>query len=124
MVRRDQDVMTVQAVDDAFIGSAFASEQSMQYTNVNDITISHFVDVYPNPFKNTLNFRFNAEIPADLNITIYDLTGRKLISLTDQYDLSGISHFQWNAANLKTGIYMVRIRHGEMNFDARLVKLE
>ena len=70
------------------------------------------VSTYPNPFNpiTTVNF----SIPADeyVSISVYNLNGEKIESLTNQYYKSGSHDLVWNAEAHSSGIYFVEIKAG------------
>ena len=66
---------------------------------------------YPNPFNPTT--RVNLQIPnaGEVEINIYDVLGRKVMFLTQNYASAGTYTFHWNPRNvsgdaLSTGTYL------------------
>jgi hypothetical protein len=83
------------------------------------IVISDLIN-YPNPFSGTTNFRFNhnqSDAEMDVEIEIFDLTGRKIATLKDHINNDSFysAPIQWDGTNdngrkLIGGIYIYRTK--------------
>ncbi len=64
---------------------------------------------YPNPF-NAMT-RLHYDIPEDGQITlkVYDLNGRLVETLVDDYCSAGVYHLSWNAGYHPSGIYFLKL---------------
>ena len=60
---------------------------------------------YPNPFNSITSIRFELHKPGKVEISLYDLNGRKIIKLTDGNYAMGSHQVQANLKNLASGIY-------------------
>ncbi len=60
---------------------------------------------YPNPFNSITNIRFELQKPGKVEISLYDLNGRKIIRLTDANYAVGSHQVQANLENQASGIY-------------------
>ena len=49
-----------------------------------------------------------------VSILIYDITGRRVTTLTDQVYSAGTHRLQWNASNLGAGIYFTEFQAGQV----------
>jgi C1A family cysteine protease/PKD repeat protein len=65
---------------------------------------------YPNPFNPTTSINYALPSPADVNVTIYDLMGRKVETLIDAYHQPGNFQVIWNAGSLASGVYIICFR--------------
>ena len=65
------------------IGALYFDQGSAGYDSLNT-DISSF-KIWPNPFSNILAITANIDKPTHINIDIYDLFGRHIVSLYDQY---------------------------------------
>jgi hypothetical protein len=71
------------------------------------------LSLYPNPFNPRLNLLINHKADGYLKVTVYDLIGRKVALLYDDYSVKGIKNLGWNGTSdngtsCGTGIYFVR----------------
>ena len=72
--------------------------------------------IYPNPFNPSTTFVFTVSnnMNTPVSILIYDITGRRVTTLTDQVYSAGTHRLQWNASNLGAGIYFTEFQAGQV----------
>ena len=68
--------------------------------------------IYPNPFNPEVNVSFFNPTNNQVSVKIYDLNGRLIDTLYDNYLNNGNHSFKWNAQNYSSGIYIVTIDSG------------
>jgi len=73
-----------------------------------DVLITSF----PNPFQQQTNVRFQLENDGKVQIGIYDVSGKQLEVLANEFLEAGQYDRTWNASNYPEGIYFVRILDG------------
>lgn len=79
---------------------------------------------YPNPFNPTTNFEVRIANLALVSLRVYDLLGREVATLVNGYLPTGTYNFEWNAADLASGVYMYRLQAGSYSETRRLVLLK
>jgi hypothetical protein len=77
--------------------------------NDNNIIDSYDLGLYPNPFNPSTNIKVNIPDAGFVDISIYDISGRKVKNIVSDYLSSGSFTFQWNASDLPSGVYMIRL---------------
>jgi hypothetical protein len=70
---------------------------------------------YPNPFNPMTTVRYSLLQPGNVRLTIYDMTGREVKRLVDQYQLVGSYSAQWDGRDdggltLPSGSYIARLQ--------------
>ncbi len=65
--------------------------------------------IYPNPASNNITVSFNSETTKDVEITIYDLTGR-MVTTNNFKAQEGLNTDVINVSNLSKGIYIVALK--------------
>ena len=77
---------------------------------------------YPNPFNPSTTISYDIPRAAFVNVDIYDVLGRRVTSLVDGIQAPNHYVMQWNASNVSSGMYFLRIRahsqDGSENFNA------
>lgn len=73
---------------------------------------THFADVYPNPTSGDITVSLQQNAGEALKVTLSDLTGKTLQSW-DLPILSGLQNHQLNLSEIKSGLYLVSIEHGD-----------
>jgi flagellar hook assembly protein FlgD len=71
---------------------------------------------YPNPFNPTTTIRFSTREPADVELTIYDLLGRKVKTLLNENLNAGTHSAVWDGKNkagqsVSSAIYFYRMKY-------------
>jgi hypothetical protein len=67
---------------------------------------------YPNSFSNTTTIRYGIPSPSTVVLEIFDILGRSVSRLMQQYQARGIYEISWNPNGLANGIYFCRLKSG------------
>ncbi len=72
---------------------------------------------YPNPFNPSTNISFTVPKASHVKIVVYDMLGREVSKVVDNFYESGSYNYSWmakdeNGTQLSTGIYIARIQSG------------
>ena len=67
---------------------------------------------YPNPFNPTTTLKFALPVDAQVSLSIYNLQGREIATLTDKFMNAGYHSVEWNANQYSSGIYFVKMMSG------------
>jgi hypothetical protein len=68
---------------------------------------------YPNPFNSGTAIRFSIVKSTEVRLAVYDMLGRKVQTLIDEYKQAGIHTANFNATGLSSGVYFYRLQVGE-----------
>jgi parallel beta-helix repeat protein len=79
---------------------------------------------YPNPFNDQTTIRFVLPKSQNVQLTIYDLLGRRIETLIDDYKQAGSHTITFDASHLSSGVYFYRLQAGEMVKIKRMVLLK
>lgn len=72
---------------------------------------------YPNPFNPTTKIDYSIPNEGNVNLTIFDATGKEISRLVNGNQTAGYYSIDFNASNLASGIYYYRIEvSGKNNF--------
>lgn len=71
---------------------------------------------YPNPFNPVTNLEFSLDRSSYINLKIYDVRGRLVVTLVDEYLMPGKYRKTWNAGNCASGKYFAVLVAGEHRF--------
>jgi len=79
---------------------------------------------YPNPFNPITTIQYHLPHRSDVQITIYDLLGRKVTKLVSETQDAGFKSVQWDATNVSSGMYFYQIRTKEFVQTRKMVVLK
>tara|TARA_B110000014_G_scaffold252136_1_gene230174 strand:- start:20 stop:1477 length:1458 start_codon:yes stop_codon:yes gene_type:complete len=102
-----------------FVQSAFHENILASYNDSESLLKTFMLyPNYPNPFNPTTTIRYNLLQSSLVNITIYDMMGRKIKTLINQSQDVGQRSIVWKATNdfghpVSTGIYLYQIHAGD-----------
>lgn len=103
------------AVQQGFQQSYWSAYISQNEHSAKNITVIAF----PNPFIDLVKFRFSGDVDSKVDISIYDFTGRLIVSqkinvLDNQASI--------DLRNLAQAEYLVRLSSGKSNYFLKIIK--
>ena len=69
---------------------------------------------YPNPFNPSTVIRYELANSGSIQLTVYDLAGRKITELVNAKQSAGSHTVHFDASGLSSGIYFYQIRSGSL----------
>jgi hypothetical protein len=79
------------------------------------------LNTYPNPFRDRLTVSFKLNNPAEINLAVYNLEGRMVKTLKNEFMQTGNHEVLWSLAGneLTPGTYFIRLtgKNGSQNFN-------
>lgn len=99
------------------VGQGFQQSNKMKSSSPSIIIIK--VIAYPNPFVETVNFKFSSSVEGPIKITIYDIVGR-LVFTDEKLSINSIVSFD----NLffAEGEYFAKLTANNFTFSTNLLK--
>ncbi len=79
---------------------------------------------YPNPFNPTTTIRYELITDGHVTLTIYDMMGREVTTLINQHRQTGFHTAQWNAENMSSGTYLIKLTQGENTSTQKIILLK
>lgn len=67
------------------------------------------LNAYPNPFNPSTNISFTISVGSHSIISIYDMRGRFLETLSKSYFIPGSYSLTWNASEYASGLYIIKL---------------
>lgn len=81
-------------------------------------------ECFPNPFNSTATIRYYLPQAEDVKLVIYDILGRKAEELVNSRRVSGKHEIIWDAGNLSSGLYFLRMNAGEFESVSKVMLLK
>jgi hypothetical protein len=79
---------------------------------------------YPNPFNPTTMIEYNLANAGVVELKIYDITGKEVTTLVNEFQDAGSHRIQFNAVNFASGIYFYKIKSGSFQDVKRMVLIK
>ncbi len=97
---------------DVFITRFLLSPNSLSPDQLREFKPSRFTlyPSYPNPFNNSINIRYDIHQSCKTSFDLFDLNGRELMKLENQWQGPGKYKYQLSAKNLTSGVYFLRMK--------------
>ncbi len=67
---------------------------------------------YPNPFNPSTTIRYSIPVTANVKVTVYDMLGQEVETLTNEARPAGEHEIQWLPKNISSGMYIFRLESG------------
>ncbi len=79
---------------------------------------------YPNPFNAETIIEYEVREPTKVVLKVFDLNGREVMQLVDDFCQSGLHQVKFGASGLASGVYFYRIEMGDFKAVKKMVLLE
>jgi hypothetical protein len=79
---------------------------------------------YPNPFNPKTNIGFRIADFGFASLKVYDLLGREVATLVDEYKPAGSYEVEFEASHLSSGVYLYKLSAGEFTNTKKLILLK
>ena len=80
--------------------------------------------VYPNPFNPTTTIYYSLSQSENLKVMIYDITGRLIVILVNEFQSAGFHSITWDASNFSSGIYFLKMSVENFTVTRKLVLIK
>lgn len=67
------------------------------------------MEVYPNPYQDEVTITFKVKETTNATLSVYDMVGRKLVTILDTQIPDGVYKYTENLGQLEPGVYVVKL---------------
>ncbi|MEN8158021.1 MAG: YCF48-related protein [Bacteroidota bacterium] len=78
----------------------------------------------PNPFSSSTQINYTLGCAGHISLTVYDISGRKIQTLVNEYQASGKHTVDWDAGQLSNGLYFCELKVEQSPVDVKKMMLE
>jgi hypothetical protein len=96
------------------------------YSGIENLTqddFSDLMDISPNPSFEVITISYVIETPGPSNIGIFDLTGKEVISLINEYQQNGIYKVQFDSNDLQDSLFFIRFSSEGYTKTKKLIRI-
>jgi glycosidase len=79
---------------------------------------------YPNPFNPNTSIDYVITSDSDVNVSIFDISGRKIATLVNGYQSAGEYSLLFDASKLASGVYMYKLTSGRHQETRKMLLLK
>ncbi len=76
---------------------------------------------YPNPFNPSTKIKFAVAEQAQVELKIFDITGREVAALVNQQLKPGTYEYDWNAPDMPSGVYIYKLSSGNFSSAKKMI---
>ena len=92
----------------------------ISFSNVLPIK-TELTDAYPNPFNPSSTINYGLKTEGQVEIMVYDATGRLVEELINGHQDAGYHSITWNASNQASGAYLITMTTGKFTSTQKLM---
>lgn len=107
-----------------FLTAIEGSHTSIQSGGETEIRVFELAQNYPNPFNSSTVISYRLPVAGKIKLKVYDLLGREVKSLVDEYQNAGSYKFVFDATNLASGIYLYRLESDMHTITKKMLLIE
>ena len=74
--------------------------------------------------RNAATLEYSLPAAGNVIVAVYDVTGRRVSTLVNEYQAAGDHRTTWNHASVAQGMYFVRLRAGSASITKSVLILE
>lgn len=120
------DVVSVNPPDESYFKNMNLNYNPLNVGLDENLELSLNFRAFPNPFNDRLNVSFDLPVSSFMNISVYDLTGKRIVELVNDRLPMGVNTFAWsgdleNGQKINAGVYFIRVVYGEKLFIHKVV---
>ena len=79
---------------------------------------------YPNPFNPSTSISWQLPVGSQTTLKVYDILGREVATLVNEYKQAGKYETEFNAAILPSGVYFYQLKAGEYTSVKKMLLLK
>jgi len=93
----------------------------LSYSQIKGFSLSQN---YPNPFNPTTKIYFDLNVNGNVKLEVFDVVGRNVQTLLNEYKTAGSYEVIFNASNLPGGVYFYKLSSGNWSEIKRMILLK
>ena len=90
----------------------------------NPISNFYLEQNFPNPFNPSTTISWQLAEGSDATLKVYDILGREIATLVNEYKSAGKYETEFNATNLPSGVYFYQLKAGEFISAKKMILLK
>jgi hypothetical protein len=105
-------------------GKQYGTIVSIAKANKKSLPDSYYLSNYPNPFNGQTNFVFEIPVYSNVSLKIFDLIGRNVATVINDFRHKGKYFERWEPKNLSSGVYIAVLNISNKILTKKLIYLK
>ncbi|MCU0433900.1 MAG: T9SS type A sorting domain-containing protein [Bacteroidia bacterium] len=80
------------------------------------------MNAFPSPFVNEANIKYTLSQNSEVEIEVFDVTGKRVTTLQNGPMAAGTHNVIWEATEVNAGVYFIRMKAGDAVITRRVIK--
>ena len=115
---------TLEFTSDMIVGDGFNTfGLSRQADALSPVEVS-ISEAYPNPFNPVTSFAYTIPVEGMVELNVYDVGGRVVAQLVNGWQNAGTYPIEWDAQELSSGVYIVKLLTAENTTSQKLMLIK
>ena len=122
----DHGIITLERIDESYNRIIMKKQLLTNVKHLADESIPDEYGIinYPNPFNSATQISVKIAQSGILSIKVYNIIGELVSEIVNSYYKTGIHKFFFNANELSSGVYLLRMNIGEKYFTHKIVLMK
>lgn len=110
----------------SYTKAAFNSNVVNSIANNDQLNNEIRLDIYPNPYQGKVTISYNLEKTSNVNISVYDITGKLVQVVTNDYEDAGVKthYFSASAIGMPTGVYIIKLKIDNNEISRKILEIK
>ena len=117
-----EDLIVANSHDEIQVTIINSNSQDVINTTIEDEF--SLANAYPNPFNPSTTIKLSVPEAGHVSVIVYNLSGQIVTKLADNYMNADNYQFIWNAKNIPSGMYFLRVEYTGQVLTQKLVLLQ
>ena len=109
LFKKNGDILTIESNFPAFKSNEIYIIEDASATSETPHSFK-LAKAFPNPFNPVTTISFEVPYKSNVKLEVYDITGSKIRTLADNVFRAGYHSLSWDASNVSSGIYFVKMQ--------------
>ena len=113
--------------NDCFVKGECVYGCEVEMASINENVIPQnfgIYQIYPNPFNPVTTIQYGLNQNVNIQGSIYDINGRLITTLINEFQIAGYHSITWNASNFSSGIYFLKMSSEKFTITQKLVLIK
>ncbi len=106
-------------------GDTAESCETLTITSITDASTTanpqFSLNAFPNPFGSYTNIEYTLEKECNIELSAYDLNGRRMKTIINAIEPAGKQTLMWNTEGIPYGVYYLQLRTSDGKLTTRMV---